>query len=127
MPMKSRLAAAIISLVTVSPLAAQNPAPPVASPTRAISDKDLFDFIWVTNPQLSPDGTRVAFTRVNVDEKRTGYETSIWMVPTPASNPPERITNGNQDARERGPPEGKTTLFARGGKKDKSGKPNPPK
>ena len=71
MRMKSRIAVAIISLVFVPSRGAQNPAPSAGSRARAITERDLFDFIWVANPQLSPDGTRVAFTRVNVDEKRT--------------------------------------------------------
>ena len=124
--MKSRPVVAIISLVIVAPLGAQNPAPPVASRTRAITDKDLFDFIWVTNPQLSPDGTRVAFTRVNVDEKRTGYETSIWMVATSGRELPVRMTNGKHDAQPRWSPDGKHIAFVRGGDKDESGKPKPP-
>ena len=124
--MKSRLVVAIISLVLVAPLGAQNPAPPVASRTRAITDKDLFDFVWVTNPQLSPDGTHVAFTRVNVDEKRTGYETSIWMVATSSRELPVRMTNGKHDAQPRWSPDGKHIAFVRGGDKDESGKPKPP-
>jgi dipeptidyl aminopeptidase/acylaminoacyl peptidase len=124
--MKSRLLAAIISLVIVTPLVAQNPAPTVASRTRAITDKDLFDFIWVINPQLSPDGTKVTFTRVNVDEKRTGYETSIWMVATSGSELPLRLTNGKHDAQPRWSPDGKHIAFVRGGDKDESGKPKPP-
>src|SRR5215468_2793345 len=123
--MKSRLVVAIISLVIVAPTGAQNPAP-VASRTRAITDKDLFDFIWVTNPQLSPDSRHVAFTRVNVDEKRTGYETSIWMVATSGTELPVRMTNGKHDAQPRWSPDGKHIAFVRGGDKDESGKPKPP-
>jgi dipeptidyl aminopeptidase/acylaminoacyl peptidase len=126
MRMKFRLAVAIISLVIAAPLGAQNPAPPIASRTRVITDKDLFDFLWVANPQLSPDGTRVAFTRVNVDVKRTGYETSIWMVATSGSEPPVRMTNGKHDAQPRWSPDGKHIAFVRGGDKDESGKPKPP-
>ena len=101
--MKFRLAVAITSLAIASSLGAQNVTPPGGSPTRFITDKDLFDFIWVAIPQLSPNGTPVAFTRVNVDEKRTGYETSIWTVAIPVSlSPnansggvaPRRMTNG---------------------------------
>jgi len=124
--MKFCFAVAIISLVIAAPLGAQNPAPPSASRTRVISDKDLFDFIWVANPRLSPDGTRVAFTRVNVDEKRTSYETSIWMVATSGSEPPVRMTNGKHDAQPRWSPDGKHIAFVRGGDKDESGKPRPP-
>jgi len=92
--MTFRLAALIISLVVVTSVGAQSTAPPTGSQTRGITEKDLFAFIWVANPQLSPDGTRVAFTRVNVDERRTGYETSIWTVATSGSEPPVRMTNG---------------------------------
>jgi len=124
--MKLRLAVAIISLVIVTSLGAQNSAPPIGSPTRAITEKDLFDFVWVANPQLSPDGTRVAFIRVNVDEKRTGYETSIWMVATSGSEAPVRMTNGKHDAQPRWSPDGKRIAFVRGGDKDETGKPKPP-
>lgn len=77
--MKRYFFAVIVSLVSVASVVAQD-STPTASHKRAITDKDLFDFIWVTDPQLSPDGSRVAFARVNVDEKRTGYETAIWTV-----------------------------------------------
>ena len=73
--MKTRLSVVIIMLV--ASLAAQDATQPVSSQKRSLTEKDLFEFVWVANPQLSPDGARVAFTRVTVDEKRTGYETSI--------------------------------------------------
>jgi dipeptidyl aminopeptidase/acylaminoacyl peptidase len=126
MRMKSRTAVAIISLVIVTSLGAQNLAPSAGSRTRAITERDLFDFIWVTNPQLSPDGTRVVFTRVNVDEKRTGYDTSIWTVSTSGGESPVRMTNGKHDAQPRWSPDGKRIAFVRGGDKDETGKPKPP-
>src|SRR5437899_296221 len=92
---------------------------------RAFIAQDLFDFSWVANPQLSPDGSRVAFIRVRVDEKRTGYETSIWTVVTSGSEPPVRMTNANHDARPRWSPDGKRIAFVRGGDKDETGKPKP--
>ena len=123
--MKLRFAVAMVSLAVVTPLGAQNVAPPATSRTRAITEKDLFDFIWVANPQLSSDGTRVAFTRVNVDEKRTGYETSIWTVGTSGGESPVRMTNGKHDAQPRWSLDGKRIAFVRGGDKDETGKPKP--
>ena len=29
---------------------------------RNITEKDLFDFVWIGDTQVSPDGARVAFT-----------------------------------------------------------------
>src|SRR5207245_11205555 len=45
---------------------------------RNITEKDLFDFVWIGDPQVSPDGSHVAFVRVTVNEKKEGYNTSIW-------------------------------------------------
>ena len=53
-----------------------------APPKRNITEKDLFDFVWIGDPQMSPDGSRVTYVRVSVNEKKTGYNTAIWMVPT---------------------------------------------
>lgn len=93
---------------------------------RAITEKDLFDFTWIANPQLSPDGSRVAFTRVTVDAKRTGYETSIWTVAASGGAQPIRMTNGKHDAQARWSPDGKYLAFIRAGEKDETGKPQPP-
>ena len=124
--MKLRVAVAFVSLAIVTSLAAQSVTPPAGSQTRAITEKDLFDFVWVANPQLSPDGSRVAFVRVIVDEKRTGYEASIWTVATSGSEPPVRMTNGKHDAQPRWSPDGKNIAFVRAGEKDEAGKSKPP-
>jgi dipeptidyl aminopeptidase/acylaminoacyl peptidase len=116
----SVLAAACAIAMTV---AAQSTSPEAK---RSITDKDIFDFVWVANPQVSPDGSRVAFTRVNVDEKRTGYETSIWMVGTSGKEVPVRLTSGKHDAQPRWSPDGRNIAFVRGFDKDPSGKPKLP-
>ena len=91
---------------------------------RAITEKDLFDFHWVANPQVSPDGMRVAFTQVVVDEKRTGYESSIWSVATTGGAEPIRMTAGKHDSNPRWSPDGRHIAFVRVGEKE--GKPIPP-
>ncbi len=120
--MKLRFFAVAVVLAIVTSLLAQNSNPQ----KRSITEKDLFDFVWVANPQLSPDGSRVAFTRVNVDEKRTGYETSIWTVAATGNEAPGRLTNGKHDGQPRWSPDGKRIAFVRGGEKDDTGKPKPP-
>jgi dipeptidyl aminopeptidase/acylaminoacyl peptidase len=121
--MKFRLTLVIIGMV--ASLAAQNATRAIQSQKRLLTDKDLFDFIWVANPQLSPDGTRVAFTRVEVDQKRTGYETSVWTVATNGKEAPLRLTNGKHDAQPRWSPDGNHIVFVRAGDKDETGKPKP--
>ena len=120
--MKPACSVIVLVLAAVGLLSAQTATPP----RRSITDKDLFDFVWIANPQLAPDGSRVAFTRVVVDEKRTGYETSIWMVATSGTEAALRLTNGKHDSQPRWSPDGHRLAFVRGGEKDDTGKPKPP-
>jgi dipeptidyl aminopeptidase/acylaminoacyl peptidase len=119
--MKLRIPVVIIAIVVS--LAAQEPNS--SAQKRFITEKDLFDFIWIANPQVSPDGARVAFTRVNVDAKKTGYETSIWVVATDGKQAPVRLTYGKHDSQPRWSPDGSHIVFVRGGDKEESGKPKP--
>jgi dipeptidyl aminopeptidase/acylaminoacyl peptidase len=120
--MRMKIGLSILLIAAVSSLSAQTATSPGK---RLLADKDLFEFVWVADPELSPDGTQVAFTRVNCDEKRTGYETSIWLAFTDGKQAPMRMTNGKHDAQPRWSPDGKYLVFVRGGEKDDAGKPKP--
>ena len=63
-------AAAVLALVCLT-------AAPAAAQKRLITETDIFKFVWVADPQISPDGSRVAFVRVSVDEKKDTYDTSL--------------------------------------------------
>src|SRR5215211_993269 len=83
-----------------------------AAEKRNITEKDLFDFVWIGDPQISPDGSRVAFVRVTVNDKKDGYNTAIWTVTT-ASGETRQLTNGPRDTTPRWSPDGKYLLFVR--------------
>ena len=91
---------------------------------RNITEKDLFDFVWIADPQISPDGMRVAFVRVTVNEKKEGYNTLIWSVSVTGGEEPHQLTKGDHDTAPRWSPDGKFLLFLRATEKD--GKPEPP-
>jgi len=82
---------------------------------RAITETDLFDLVWVGDPQISPDGTRVAFVRVSVNGSKTNYDTSIWTVRIDGSSEPIRITSGTRDTTPRWSPDGRFLAFVRSG------------
>src|SRR5438094_739166 len=90
---------------------------------RTITEKDLFDFVWIGDPQISPDSSRVAFVRVTVNEKKEGYNTSIWSVPVAGDEAPHQLTKGDHDSTPRWSPDGKFLLFLRA--TEKEGKPEP--
>src|SRR2546423_15621269 len=86
------LAAAIAGLSAAQPTHAQQ------AQKRSITEKDIFHFNWIGDPQISPDGSRVAFVKVTVDEKKTGYDTAIWSVSTRGDEQPGRMTDGKHDS-----------------------------
>src|SRR5579864_1944300 len=120
-----RIRCLLVMIVVAASLAGQEKTQSAVALKRSITEKDLFEFLWVANPQVSPDSVRVAFTRVNVDEKKTGYESSIWTVVTNGKEAPVRLTSGKHDAQPRWSPDGKYLVFVRAGDKDESGKPKP--
>ena len=91
-------------------------------PRRPIAETDLFRFAWASDPQVAPDGSKVAFVRVAVDRDKDDYETSIWAVPA-SGGELRRLTNGPRDAWPRWSPDGSRLLFLRRGEGD--GKPKP--
>jgi dipeptidyl aminopeptidase/acylaminoacyl peptidase len=80
---------------------------------RNITEKDFWRFVWIGDPQVSPDGTRVAFVRVSVNDKKGGYNTSIWSVSTTGEEEPHQLTRGDHDSTPRWSPDGKYLLFLR--------------
>ncbi|HMA24761.1 MAG TPA: hypothetical protein VKP00_12220, partial [Gemmatimonadaceae bacterium] len=62
---------------------------PTATPaqTRGITPEDYFSFELLSDPRISPDGSRVAYVVSRVDRTSNRRVPSIWMAPTDGSAP----------------------------------------
>ena len=90
---------------------------------RMITEMDLFKFVWVADPQISPDGSQIIYTKVWIDKKTDKYQTALWMIPS-GGGASRQITAGPADSSPRWSPDGKTLAFLR--VTEKAGKPQPP-
>ena len=84
-----------------------------ASERRPITDQDLFAFVWIADPQISPDGSEIAFVRVTVDRQRDQYDSAIWAVHANGRDAPRQLTVGTRDLSPRWSPDGTHLAFIR--------------
>jgi dipeptidyl aminopeptidase/acylaminoacyl peptidase len=82
-------------------------------------EDDLLRFEWVADPQISPDGSRIAFTRVAVDAEADQYVTSLWLADATRPGTPRRLTTGRLDSSPRWSPDGASLAFVRKTDKEK--------
>src|SRR5262244_2035133 len=119
MRMFSRRFNSVLTLLQIMVLAL---APALAADKRPITEMDLFKFVWIADPQISPDGSRIAFVRVWVNQKADRYDTSLWIVAT-NGGAARQLTAGPRDASPRWSPDGKHLAFIRAAEKE--GRPQP--
>ena len=78
---------------------------------RAMTPHDLTRIRFVSDPQLSPDGQRVAFVVTMLSAERDEYLSNIWVVDT-AGGTPRRFTTGpGRDTAPRWSPDGARLAF----------------
>jgi dipeptidyl aminopeptidase/acylaminoacyl peptidase len=88
--MRIQSAALLLMLARVAPLNAQAP--------RPWQSTDYYKLTFVGEPQLAPDGRRVAFTVTTVVEDKDRRHSEIWMAATDGSLAPYRYTNPTTEA-----------------------------
>lgn len=77
---------------------------------RPITAEDLGRIVFVSDPQVSPDGRRLLLTRRHIGEKNE-YLGNLWIVDADGNNPPRPFTSGDHDGQGRWSPDGSRVAF----------------
>ena len=90
---------AVLLLSTCVPALAQTvPAATTEQPSRTFSGADLFGLEMASSPQISPDGTRVAYVRKSGDVMADRMRSAIWIVDVKTGEQVPLVGSGAQSS-----------------------------
>jgi dipeptidyl aminopeptidase/acylaminoacyl peptidase len=101
---------ALIALLGIILGATPGPAAQSAG-TKPIAFDDFISIQRVTDPQLSPDGTRIAFVITVMDKTANRGLSDIWIVPARGGEPRRLTSSPAADMNPRWSPDGRTIAF----------------
>ena len=85
------LIALVALLATPAPTLAQQ----ATGPTRTFTGADLFSLEQASDPQISPDGTRVAYVRRTGDVMTDTMRSSIWLIDVASGRQTPLVPSGS--------------------------------
>ncbi len=106
-----RIALALIALCVC--------AGPLLAGGRPMTVEDLLAVRSVSDPQFSPDGTRVVYVVATVDVAKDKGESQLWLVPAEGGEPRQLTTSPGKNTHPRFMPDGRSIVFV----SDRSGSP----
>ncbi|MDP6443018.1 MAG: S9 family peptidase [Pirellulaceae bacterium] len=78
---------------------------------EAFQLKDVFELEWATDPQVSPDGSRIAYVRNFMDAKTDRRRANIWVVSRDGANHFPITSGTDNNSSPRWSPDGRAIFF----------------
>lgn len=91
--------------------AAEADAAASSGPQRAFTGQDLFSLAGATDPQISPDGARVAYVRMTADVMSDKEIPSIWIVDVASGRQTPLVAGKGSHRSPRWSPDGKRLAY----------------
>src|SRR5690242_14887294 len=107
------LAALLVSAAAVPAQAQTTPSAPAGTPapTPAFTGSDLFNLSYASDPQISPDGKRIAYVRMSADVMTDRYRPSIWVIDTATGRQEPLVTGTGSHTSPRWSPDGRRLAY----------------
>ncbi|MFH2008561.1 MAG: S9 family peptidase [bacterium] len=96
------------------PFADPTPGDPAAARKRPVHIRDLYRLKSLNDPQISPDGRRVAFVQTAYDLKKGERDTNLWVVGVDGKGLRQLTRSKKADYSPRWSPDGRQLLFVSG-------------
>jgi len=78
---------------------------------RPIVIEDLLRLQFVSSPELSPCGDKIAFVKTHIDEKSYEYKSNVFVIPADGGSPRQFTFGAKSDTSPRFSPDGKKLAF----------------